>query len=51
MGREDFFSKNVFHEKTNFVVQVYGGIVLLGGTNDQIIRRGKEFHKMHVPVI
>ena len=31
--------------------QIYKEIVLRGGTDDQIMSRGKEFHKMHSPII
>ena len=34
-----------------FCVESFSEIVLHGGTNDRIIPRGKEFHKMHFPVI
>ena len=37
------FSKNAFHGGTNFVGKSYREIVLVGGTNDQIISRGKSF--------
>ena len=50
-GERDFFLKNAFHGRTNFVGKAYKGIVLHGGTNDLIMPRGKEFHKIHYPVL
>ena len=50
-GEGDFFPKNAFNGETKFVEEIYIGIVLHGGTNDPIIPRGKELHKMHFPVI
>ena len=40
-----------FSWRTNLVGKIYRGIVLNGGTNDHIIPREKDFHKMHFPVI
>ena len=50
-GEGEFFPKNAFHGGTNFVGEIYSGFVLHVGTNDQNIPRGKEFYKMHFPVI
>ena len=47
----DFSPKNAFHGGTNFVGKIYRGIVLFGRTNDQIIPRGKQFHRMYFPVV
>ena len=38
-GRGTFFPKKDFHGRTNFGRNIYGGIVLHGGTNYQIIQR------------
>ena len=48
---ETDFPKKSFSWGTHFVGKLCKGIALYGGTNDQIIPRGKEFHKMHFPVI
>ena len=54
---EDIFPKNAFQEGgvggggTNFAGKIYMEIVQHGATNDQIIPRGKEFHKIHFPVM
>ena len=45
------FSKKCFSWGTNFGVKTYREIVLHEGTNDQMIPRGKEFHKMLFPFI
>ena len=47
----NFFQKNDFHVEKNFVGKMYREIVLHGGTNDQIVLRGKEFHKIYFLVI
>ena len=39
------FSKNAFPGGTNFVGKSYREIVLVEGTNDQIISRGRSFKK------
>ena len=49
-GEGRLTTKNAFHGK-NSAVKIYRKIVLHEGTNDQIIPRGKEFHKMHFSVI
>ena len=36
--------------ETNFVGNIYGGIVLHGGGTNDHIPKGKEFYKMHFPV-
>ena len=41
----------MFFKGDKFCVRIYRRIVLRGGTNDQIIPKEKEFHKMHFPVI
>ena len=51
MRMGNFFPKNAFHGGTSFVGKIYSGIFLHMGTNDQNILTGKEFHKMHLPVI
>ena len=55
VGMEDIFPKNAFQEGgvggTNFAGKIYMEIVQHGATNDQIIPRGKEFHKIHFPVM
>ena len=55
---EDIFPKNAFQEGgggggggANFAGRIYMEIVQHGATNDQIILRGKEFHKIHFPVM
>ena len=41
----------LFFQKMPFMGgQIYEGIVLHGQTNDQVIRREKEFQKIHFPV-
>ena len=45
------FSKKCFSGGKNFMGKIYRGIALHGGINDQIIPRGKEYHKMYFPVI
>ena len=51
ISQEGTFLQKFFLWGTHFVGKIYRGIVLHGRTNDQIIPRGKEFHKMHFPVI
>ena len=53
-GGGTFFQKKGFMERQFFFFfweggQIYGEIVLHGGTNHQIMLRGEEFHKMHSP--
>ena len=48
-GEEDFLKKNPFYVETNIMGKIYRGIVLHGGL--MIKLRGKEFHKMHFPLI
>ena len=43
--------KVCFSWGTNFARKIYRRIVLHGVNNDHIIPRGKEFYKMHFPVI
>ena len=43
--------KVCFSWGTNFMGKIYREVVLHAGTNDHIIPRGKEFHKIHFPVI
>ena len=50
-GGGALFYKKCFSRGTNFVGKIYRRIVLRGGTNDQIIPREKEFHKMRFPLI
>ena len=50
-GKDDVFPENYFHGGTYFVGKIYRAIVLHEGTNNQIMPKGKEFHKMHFPVI
>ena len=45
------FSLLCFSRGINFAGKIYRQIVLHDGTNDHIIPRGTEFHKMHFPVI
>ena len=47
MGRENLFPKNAFHWGTNFVGKFIERLFYMGG----LIIRGKEFHKMHFPII
>ena len=49
--RRDFFPKDAFHGGTNFVKKIYSGIVVHMGNDDQNILRGKEFQKMHFPIM
>ena len=51
ISQEGTFLQKFFLWGTHFVGKIYRGIVLHGRTNDQIIPRGKEFHKMYFPVI
>ena len=53
VGMEDIFPKNAFQGGggANFAGRIYMEIVQHGATNDQIILRGKEFHKIHFPVM
>ena len=41
---EEYFSKNCLSWGTNFLSNVYRGIVLHCGTNDQMIPKMTEFH-------
>ena len=52
-GRGDYFPKMLFMwgGGANFVGEIYRVIVLHEETSDQKLLRGKEFHKMHFPVI
>ena len=45
------FLQKCFSSGTNFVEKIYRRIVLREGTNDQIIPREKQFHKMRFPKI
>ena len=51
MEKGDIFHKKALHGWTNFGDKIYGGFVLHRRTNDQIMLRGEEFHKMHFLVI
>ena len=51
VGMKDIFPKNAFNGGTNFAGKIYMEIVQHGATNDQIILKGKEFHKIYFLVI
>ena len=50
-GEGRLFSKKCFSRWDKFCGSNLWGIILHGGTNDRVLPRRKEFHKMHFPVI